>query len=78
MLYIIILSVLLNLILVIKLYKKNKLMDSKQKIYLHNKCVMSMIEYQYRNYKEGQNIYTTIRNIKNILIDNSEDVNTNE
>lgn len=78
MLYIIIASVLLNLILIIKLHKINKLIHNKQKIYLHNQCVISMIEYQYKNYKEGQNIYTTIRNIKDILIRNSKDLHNNE
>ena len=33
--------------------------------YYKNK--LSMIEYHYRNYREGRNAYTVLRNIGNIL-----------
>lgn len=43
-----------------QLYEQNDL-------YLYYRNKISMIEYQYRNHKEGCNIYTSMRNIGEIL-----------
>ena len=45
-----------------KLYEENSLFQ-------YNKSKISMIEYQYRNFREGENPYTVMRKISDILKD---------
>ena len=49
-------------------YKKlyNQLID-KNKEFTHVKNRLSMIEYYHRNYKEGKNPFTVLRDISNTL-----------
>lgn len=47
---------------------RNKLYEQND-MYLYYKNKLSMIEYQYRNYKEGMNAFTVLRNISKILND---------
>lgn len=47
-----------------KLYKQ--LID-KNKEFTHAKNRLSMIEYYHRNYKEGKNPFTVLRDISNTL-----------
>ena len=69
--------VLLLLIIVHLAYKikENKRDINKDKrLALHYKNIVSMIEYQFRKYTEGQNIYTTMKEISDIFysIDNDK------
>lgn len=48
--------------------EKKKLIDTKCD-YLHYKNKLSMVEYEYRKYKEGCNGFTVLRNISNIIKD---------
>jgi hypothetical protein len=47
---------------------KNEL-ETEKDIFLYNKNKISMIEYHYRNFKEGQNAFTTLRRISDTLKD---------
>lgn len=47
---------------------KNQLYEQND-MYLYYKNKISMIEYQYRNYKEGMNAFTVLRNMASILKD---------
>lgn len=38
-------------------------------LFQYNKAKISMIEYQYRKYREGENPYTVMRHISDILKD---------
>lgn len=57
----------LNIVLLYKYhYMKDEYeLDKSEFLYKSNK--LSMIEYHYRNYKEGKNPYTTLRDIKEVL-----------
>lgn len=60
----------ISLIIILKKYmdiKENYYAEKDMYLYNHNK--ISMIEYHYRNFKEGQNPYTTLRDISNTLKD---------
>ena len=50
------------------LYYKNEL-EAEKDMFLYTKNKISMIEYHYRNFKEGQNAYTTLRRISDTLQD---------
>lgn len=54
-------------------YKKlyNQLID-KNKEFTHVKNRLSMIEYYHRNYKEGKNPFTVLRDISNTLYEEDE------
>lgn len=41
--------------------------DSQSDMYLYYRNKLSMIEYYYRNYKEGVNVYTSMRDIGELL-----------
>lgn len=53
--------------LIHKINKLNKTINNDRRTYLHNKNKISMLEYEYKNYKEGLNAFTVLRNISNIL-----------
>lgn len=66
----VILIIILIILLIMCYYKYrdvcNKLNETKDmEQYYRNK--LSMIEYHYRNYKEGDNIFTVMRRISDIL-----------
>lgn len=42
---------------------------SQQDMFLYYKNKMSMVEYQFRNYKEGKNPFTVLRSIGDIVQD---------
>lgn len=68
--FVIICLIILNIVL---LYKYNKLQSTyymEKGDYLHKSNQISMIEYHYRNFKEGKNPYTVFRNIGDILYNN--------
>ena len=69
--YILAVIVLIMLLMYIVLrYKYKKFKDayySLNRLCLHKSNQISMIEYQYRNYKEGKNAFTTLRDIGIIL-----------
>lgn len=66
----IILVLLSLLILMVFKYLKvrNKLYEENS-LFQYNKSKISMIEYQYRNFREGENPYTVMRKISDILKD---------
>lgn len=41
--------------------------DTKQKQILNQKSKLTLIEYHVKNYKEGNNIFTEMRDISNII-----------
>lgn len=43
--------------------------EEDNRLFMYNKSKISMIEYEYRNFKEGQNPYTSFRKISDILKD---------
>ena len=47
---------------------KNKLY-AQNDMFLYYKNKLSMVEYHYRNFREGQNPYTTFRHISDVLKD---------
>ena len=72
MMFLIILNILLIIYLIIILKKYLKLKDiyeEEKDMFLYNRGKISMIEYHYRNFKEGQNPYTTLKDISNTLKD---------
>lgn len=48
-------------------YKSKYKIEKKMNLYYKNK--LSMLEYHFRNYREGKNPYTILRNIGDILQD---------
>lgn len=72
MIWLIILLIIAIICFIIMLIKyidiKNQLYEQND-MYLYYKNKISMIEYQYRNYKEGMNAFTVLRNIASILKD---------
>lgn len=67
---IIILMVVFVLIFVCERYKicRNELKTIKTTL-RQKELKLSMLEYYYRNFKEGENPYTALRNISNLLKD---------
>lgn len=64
--------IILSLICIKLILDKNNLkneFEAEKDMFLYNKNKISMIEYHYRNFKEGQNAFTTLRNISNVLKD---------
>lgn len=62
---------------VVLLHKYRKLLDKyhmHKRDYLRRSNQMSMVEYQYRNYKEGVNAFTVLRDIGEILQSNNLEV----
>ena len=56
--------------LLVCVYKYKKLsneLNSLKRDGFRNSNKYSMIEYHIRNYKEGDNVFTTMRNIQNII-----------
>ena len=51
----------------IKLHRLYKICVNNNKEYIHVKARLSMMEYYYRNYKEGMNPFTVLRDIGNTL-----------
>nr|DAK38376.1 MAG TPA: hypothetical protein [Caudoviricetes sp.] len=41
--------------------------DTKQKQILNQKSKLTLVEYHVKNYKEGNNIFTEMRDISNII-----------
>lgn len=41
--------------------------DTKQKQILNQKSKLTLIEYHIKNYKEGNNIFTEMRDISNVI-----------
>lgn len=72
MVWLIILLIIAIICFIIMLIKyidiKNQLYEQND-MYLYYKNKISMIEYQYRNYKEGMNAFTVLRNMASILKD---------
>lgn len=72
MIWLIILLIIAIICFIIMLIKyidiKNQLYEQND-MYLYYKNKISMIEYQYRNYKEGMNAFTVLRNMASILKD---------
>lgn len=72
MIWLIILLIIAIICFIIMLIKyidiKNQLYEQND-MYLYYKNKISMIEYQYRNYKEGMNAFTVLRNVASILKD---------
>ena len=59
------------------LHKYRKLLDKyhmHKRDYLRRSNQISMIEYQYRNFKEGVNAFTVLRDIGEILQSNNLEV----
>lgn len=62
---------------VVLLHKYRKLLDKyhmHKRDYLRRSNQISMIEYQYRNFKEGVNAFTVLRDIGEILQANNLEV----
>lgn len=60
----------LIIVLLLTVYKYRNLLgkyNSSKKYFLQKANQVSMIEYHYRNYKEGTNAFTVLRNIGEIL-----------
>lgn len=57
----------------IKFHKLNDKLIQKNKEYTIVKTKLSMIEYHHRNYKEGMNPFTVLRNISNTLYEEESD-----
>lgn len=72
MIWLIILLIIAIICFIIMLIKyidiKNQLYEQND-MYLYYKNKISMIEYQYRNYKEDMNAFTVLRNMTSILKD---------
>lgn len=62
------LTIILVVILQKYLYYKNELY-AQNDMFTYYKNKVSMIEYHYRNYREGKNPYTVLRNIGDIIQD---------
>lgn len=62
------LAIILVVILQKYLYYKNELY-AQNDMFTYYKNKVSMIEYHYRNYREGKNPYTVLRNIGDIIQD---------
>lgn len=45
---------------------------------LNERTTLSMIEYHYRKFKEGQNAYTVLRDMSNVLRDYYPELNNKE
>lgn len=67
------LFIVLFIITKIKYHKLLRKFIDKNKEYTHIKTKLSMIEYYHRNYKEGMNPFTVLRDITNTL-DSDEDI----
>lgn len=69
--YNIVVIVLLILLIytIIKMNRYKNELEAEKDIFLYNKNKISMIEYHYRNFKEGQNAFTTLRKISDTLKD---------
>lgn len=74
-LYLIILATIILILLSLLIWIGFKYIKIRNKFYeesslfQYNKNKISMIEYQYRNFKEGTNPYTVFRKISDILKD---------
>lgn len=70
---IIILSIVVVISLVLLIIYRHKYITARDSYYMEqylsisNRSKVSMIEYQYKNFKEGQNAFTTLAKISNIL-----------
>lgn len=53
----------------VNIYSLNKQVKEAKCDYLHYKNKLSMVEYEFRKYKEGCNAFTVLRNISNIIQD---------
>ena len=67
------LFIILFIITKIKYHKLSRKFIDKNKEYTRIKTRLSMIEYYHRNYKEGMNPFTVLRDITNTL-DSEEDI----
>lgn len=76
-LYVVSLTLLIFIILFIdskiKLNKLNNKYIEDSKLFTSTSGKLSMIEYYYRNFKEGVNPYTILRDIHNVLDVEEED-----
>lgn len=57
------------LVLTYKYVKLKQYLYDEQDMFLYNRNKISMIEYTYRKFKEGQNAFTTLRQMSDILKD---------
>lgn len=66
-----IIIILLGLLIYISIKKKQIEYEyiAEKDLFLYNKNKISMIEYHYREFKEGQNPYTVLRKMSNTLKD---------
>lgn len=69
LLFIIIILIVLCVYFYIKMLSYKKQLEEDTDLFTYNKNKISMIEYQYRNFKEGQNAFTTLRKMSDILKD---------
>lgn len=64
------------IIILVKYYRKSKrkeqILLEEKKDWLSNKSKLSMIEVKLREYKEGANIFTVMRDIQDIIRINYE------
>lgn len=71
--YIFIGIICLLIIALIYIFVKKKQIEyeyiAEKDLFLYNKSKISMIEYHYREFKEGQNPYIVLRKISNTLKD---------
>lgn len=69
-LFIALITTLILIELLVFIYKYKKLLNelnSLKRDGFRNNNKYFMVEYHIRNYKEGDNIFTTMRNIQNII-----------
>ena len=67
-----------NIVLILKYRKLQEEYYEIKSEYLFKANQISMIEYHYRNFKEGKNPYTVIRDISNVLYNGLRSKNNND
>ena len=68
----------INIVLILKYRKMQEEYYEIKSEYLFKANQISMIEYHYRNFKEGKNPYTVIRDISNVLYNGLRSNNTDD
>lgn len=68
--FVIICLIILNIVLLYKYIELQSMYYMERSEYLHKSNQLSMIEYHYRNFREGKNPYTVFRDIGDILYNN--------
>lgn len=68
--FVVICLIILNIVLLYKYIELQSMYYMERSEYLHKSNQLSMVEYHYRNFREGKNPYTVFRDIGDILYNN--------